>query len=250
MAKKVYTPAKTFDFNGEIIDFYERRGRLTHLYVKRDTDEIVKSVTGAIGIINKPLLIPWACKLMGEALENGASIKEAKMAWRTKRDTAADKGTQTHDWIENYILSKINKDVVPMKEPNDVDVQNAILAFREWEVMHGVKFIATEDLVYSKKHNFVGTLDCVAEIGGKRCLIDFKTSKGIYPEMIYQVAGYKIAYEEFTGEKFDEHYIIRFGKEDAEFEFKKFKITPKIKKGFLSCLHIKQMEGELKKVFK
>jgi ATP-dependent exoDNAse (exonuclease V) beta subunit len=129
--------------------------------------------------------------------------------------------------------------------PKDDEIKNAYLAFRQWEKEHKVKFIATEQLVYSKKYNFVGTLDCIAEVDGEYCLIDFKSSNGIYWDMILQVSGYGIAHEEETKKKFDRAWIVRFGKDDAEFTAKDFNISQKLNKGFLSCLYLKKIQKEV-----
>jgi hypothetical protein len=49
-------------------------------------------------------------------------------------------------------------------------------------------------------------------LGGKRVLVDFKTNKSsIYFTNKLQVMAYKQAYEETSGEKIDECYILRLG---------------------------------------
>lgn len=258
---KTYTPEKTFElYGGSItIDFYERYGRYTHVYIRRDNGEWLKSVTGATGILDKPLLIPWACKEMGkylvEILENGGVLTEgevnkAKTAWRTKRDKSAEKGTIIHDLAHEYIKFKLGLTKKMPAMPKDEEIVNAFIAFRDWENKHKVKFIATEQLVYSKKYNFVGTLDCIAEVDGEYCLVDFKSGNGIYGEMIYQVSGYGIAHEEENRKLFDRNWIVRFGKDNAEFSVKSFKTDPRLIKGFLSCLYLKNMQTDIEDLVK
>jgi len=256
-----YTPTKSFEvYNGEIIvDFYEKHGRYKHVYINRNNGEWLKSVTGALSVLDKPALIPWAVKMAvdkisefvsGGMLIDDNAIKEAKNAWRVKRDTAGDKGTQAHDLIHEYIKFKLGIIKKMPAMPKDKEVKNCYLAFREWEAEHEVKFIATEQLVYSKRYNFVGTLDCIAEVDGKFSLIDFKTSSGIYEDMLYQVGAYGLAYEEENKIEIENNHIVRFGKADAEFEVKSFKTDKKLQKGFLSCLYIKMHEKELKDLLK
>ncbi len=258
---KTYEPAKTFNlYKGKItIDFYERFGRYLHVYIRRDNGEWLKSVTGATGIIDKPLLIPWACKEMEKNLldtfsEKGnltnKDIALAKNAWRTKRDKSAEKGTIIHELAHNYIEFKLGLIKKMTVLPNDDEIKNAYLAFRDWEREHKVKFISTEQLVYSKKYNFVGTLDCIAIVDGEYCLIDFKSGNGIYGEMIYQVSGYGIASEEETGKKFDRAWIIKFGKDTAEFTAKSFILKPNLNKAFLSCLYLKNIQKDVEALIK
>lgn len=262
---KLSTPTRSFDFyNGSVtIDFYESYGRYRHIYIRKDNGEWIKSVTKATGILDKPALIPWACKVMADKLIDLAKtsnkisipmILEAKNEWRAVRDKSADKGTTIHDIVSKYISYKLGilakPPVLPKEPKDDSPITNGYLAFREWEAKHNVKFIATEVLVYSKKYNFVGTLDCIAEVDGEYCLIDFKTGNGIYWDMILQVSGYNIAHEEETGKKFDRCWIVRFGKETAEFYTKDFKVSPKLNKAFLSCHYLSSIQKEVEEIVK
>jgi hypothetical protein len=49
-----------------------------------------------------------------------------------------------------------------------------------------------EKTVVNEEYGFAGTLDMIADIGGKRYVIDFKTSKDgtVYPEAHMQVSAY------------------------------------------------------------
>lgn len=256
---KTYTPSKSYAlYDGEIvIDFYERYGRYQHVYIRRDNGEWLKSVTGATGILDKPALIPWACGCMHDKIEEALNrgqlitpefLAEAKNAWREKRDSSADYGTITHLTIHEFIKYKLGIEKKAPVVPKIREVENAFLAFRDWVEDQQVEFIATEQLVYSKKYNFVGTLDSTAKIhkGKERfALIDFKSSNGIYGDMIYQTTGYNVAYEEENRIKLDSTIIARFGKQNAEFEMLEYKVTPQLVKGFLSCLYLKMQEKDL-----
>src|SRR3990170_4434209 len=46
-------------------------------------------------------------------------------------------------------------------------------------------------------HGYAGTLDAIAKIAGETWLIDYKTSKGVYPETALQLAAY--GHAEFIG---------------------------------------------------
>jgi len=262
MAKtKIVIPDKVYKkYDGSVtIDFYEKYGRYNHIYIRRENQEWLTSVTKATGILDKPALIPWAVSEMekrilltfnqGKKITN-YDISLAKNAWREKRDDSADKGKIIHDLASKTIDFHLGKLKKMPKIPKIQEVENGYLAFLQWVNKHKVKFIETELLVYSKKNDFVGTLDCIAEVDGKYCLIDFKTGNGIYWEMLLQVSGYAIAHEEESKKKFDSCWIVRFGKDTADFECKEFKATPKLRKGFLSCLYLAQLKKEAEAIIK
>jgi len=132
-----------------------------------------------------------------------------------RKERAADRGSAVHDWIEQYLKTGIKP-----ATPKDQQEAAGVVAFLKWERDHGVKFIASELLVYSKKHDFGGLMDAKAKIDGKVCAIDFKTSSGVYNEHRYQVAAYQAADMEegsrpaINGDK----HIIRLDKETGAFE--------------------------------
>lgn len=207
--------------NGVILEFDEAK----HLYTKDGIK--VDGTTGALGVINKPALIPWAVseaiKFIEANIKAGKSYDEiqlkaildgAKSAHRKKSETAADMGKIVHDWIKEYI--KGNNPSKPVNE----SCKNAVNKFLEWEKDHNVEFIQSEKQVYSVVYNYAGTLDFIAKVDGKVMIGDFKTSKGIYDEMWLQVAAYQQAYqEEFPSTKFDGALIVRIGK-DATLDVK------------------------------
>lgn len=67
--------------------------------------------------------------------------------------------------------------------------------------------------VWSEQYQYQGTLDCVAKIGKKLVVVDWKTSKSIYPDMGLQLAAYAKAYEERYGKKINTGLIVLVTKE-------------------------------------
>lgn len=214
-----------------------------------DKGQPIYSVTAATGIIDKSnILIAWAVKLVKtyliEKLDNGEQIttldvEEAAKEPRRIKEAAADIGTRIHEWINQWLESK-NPEI-----PDDEKVRNGITAFLEFQKKNKVKWLESEKVVYSKKHDFAGFLDAVGKMGNKLVLIDFKSSNGIYPEYALQVAGYQIAYEEETKKKIDKRMLIRFGKNDGTFECKNYEDNEKDKEAFLSCLTLKRRMKEM-----
>lgn len=247
-------PDKVFKlYKGSVeIEFYETK----HWYKHKGERSTIISVTGAVGMVDKsrPLII-WATRLAKDFLlshvVDGVTnsitkeiIEQACNLHQVKKEEAASKGSEVHKWAEDYISGK-NPEL-----PTDEKVLNGVMAFLSWVKEHSVKFKESERMIYSKKHDFVGTLDAIAVIGGKTSLIDFKTSNGIYSTMHYQVAGYQLAYEEETGKKLSgPRYIIRFDKDTGDFHVHNLDEDEKDYKkdcaAFLAALTLKKREKEL-----
>ena len=51
--------------------------------------------------------------------------------------------------------------------------------------------IAWDVPVFSEKYGYAGTIDYVCTIDGKTYIVDFKTSKQVWPEYELQVSAYK-----------------------------------------------------------
>ncbi len=225
----------------------------------------VPGCTSITGVINKPALLGWAVKMGAEYLaENwkpGVSydevqindmIKEMKGAHRQKRDKAADIGTMIHEWIEKYIKAEMGVEGFERPDnPENEKMQSAIVAFLDWRAKHKVIFTHSETKVYSRMAQVAGTIDAVGMIDGASSLIDFKTSNGIWPEMALQVAFYQQAFTEMTGKPLEKRWIIRFGKEDGEFEAVEFLNHVEDAKAFAGAndlyKRLKVLEKEYKK---
>ncbi len=245
---------KTILYKGTIeLCFEEGRHRFTV------DGKSVPSVTFATGVIDKsrPLII-WATRLCRDFLmENlkklvadtegtriASLIDESIQQHRIKKEKAADVGTQAHDWVEQFIKAKTKKDWPAL--PKDPQVYNAVNAFLKWVDEHDVKFLSSEKFVYSKKYKYAGIMDAEAVIGRRTCPIDFKTSKAIYPEYRIQVAAYQGAVEEEAGKPYSGNkWLVRFGKDDGEFEAKEYAEQDKDYKAFLAALTLKRRLKEL-----
>ncbi len=209
----LYNETVQIDFN----DF-------NHSYSK--DGESLASVTGITGTINKPKLIGWAVgecvNYLTEKIKPGISFdelmlteffSEAKKAHTKSRDKSADIGSLVHGWIRKYIKGEAPE--MPINEQLRMCINN----FFSWEIDHGVKFLTSEQVVYSKKYNYCGTFDNNALVDGKLTLIDMKTSSGVYDEMFAQLAGYEQARcEEFPEEKYQVRGILWIGR-NGDFDF-------------------------------
>lgn len=221
----------------------------SHQY--RKGKERLISVTAVTGQLDKsgPLMY-WAANLCKEHLLDMYNnrvvidadvIEKAIWQYREKRDQAADTGTIVHEWAEKHIAGE-NPPI-----PENDDAINGIIAYLKWVKEHDVKFYESERMVYSKKHNYVGLMDAAAVIDGKKYAVDFKTSKGIYPEYYMQIAAYRAALTEETGEEFDGSIIVNFSKETGDFSLYETEDHDKDFEAFVGLLYVKNWLKSFKK---
>lgn len=177
-------------------------------------------VTTFLSVIDKPALVPWAVNLTVEyirkniaMLQNDPSelLKLAKEEANNQKDLAAEIGKCIHLWISEHIKGN-NPEM-----PDDDRVKKGVESFIDWVITHKVKFLDSERVIYSRNYGFVGTLDMIVEIDGKKYLGDIKTGNAIYDEAKAQTAAYLEAYqEEFGYDTFDGRMILRISKESEE----------------------------------
>jgi len=227
--------------------------------------ELVYGTTSITGVLDKPALKFWAVNMaigvLEEKLVPGESLDEveikslledARRAHMKRLSKAADIGTMIHKWLEEYVSAVINKTKIP-KKPVNKEMQNAIDAFLKWIKDSNVEFISSEQKIYSRKYHYAGTFDLEALVNGKRTIIDFKTSKAIYPEMLLQTSAYLKAKQEETGKEYDGGVIIlRLSKEDKDKRIESFEVVKDTNvenhfKCFLACLDIYTWKMDIKR---
>ena len=176
-------------------------------------------VTTYCGIKDKArALVPWATELARDHLltciakgkVEEADIYVACALHEEKKKAAADLGSKAHEWVEAYINGE------KPEMPEQKEVQIAVTAFLEWVDANKVKFLSSERVVYSKKHDYVGKMDIEAKVNGELCLIDIKTSNGLYNEYFMQTAAYVMADQEESKRKYEGRWLIRIAKESEK----------------------------------
>lgn len=140
------------------------------------------SVTTVLQCLSKENLIQWAANMTTNAFRIAYSdygwtpeqfeelCERARYAHRTMKDAAADVGKRVHEWISSYIKGEPT-------EPLDASLYPSVQAFLEWERRTKPEYIDSERVVYSRKHDYCGTVDLVMKIDGRRVVADLKTSK-------------------------------------------------------------------------
>lgn len=197
---------------------------------------IIPGVTTILGILNKPALIPWANKLGLEGIEVGKFV-----------DEKAAIGTLAHQMIADHLRGQTTDTSEYSKLQID-QAENAMLSLFEWEKTHRLHPLLIEQPMVSEIHRFGGTPDFIGTINDdmELTLIDFKTSGGIYPEMLVQAAAYRgLAFEHELDVR--KGRIIRIGRTNDEgFEDKPVNHLNMCWEIFLHCLAIYNLQRELK----
>lgn len=172
------------------------------------------SVTGILGAINKPALVPWAAGLAAEiALENPKlTKKEVVGKVFQKRNDKADLGKLIHE-IATGMKNGTNVNIY--KYPKEI--RGYVKGLVKWFKEKKPKILFTEKRVQSEKYHYTGFVDLGVEIGTDTGIIDIKTGKRIYPEVGLQLKAYSNALKEM-GIKCDKTWCLRL-REDGEYDF-------------------------------
>lgn len=244
---KIYGGELTLVFNSE-----------THRYTV--DGEKIPSVTGILGIVNKPALLYWAANMASdywkESIEVGCTYDEvqlemiwanAKKAHKVKKDESCLVGNLVHRWCEQYI-----KGEHPIM-PTNPQVLGSVERFLKWIKDNDVKFLSSEQAVFSRLNKYCGTVDFFCVIKGKLLIGDIKTSNAIYHNsMGSQLAAYLAARtEEYPQEKYSGGILLRVGKESGELEPWGISLSEMqlFHKNFINCLNLTRTEAEIKKIY-
>jgi len=147
-------------------------------------------VTKIVAIKAKPALYYY----YGEA----KSYKAAQEA----TELSAKEGTAIHEAVEALLLKK-NPDIAP-------EIAPAIASFMEFFGKNNIS--VTPDLVERRivnhDHRYAGTVDAIAQIGGKLGVLDIKTSQAIYRDYCLQTSAYMDALKN-QFENLETRWILR-----------------------------------------
>lgn len=143
--------------------------------------ESIPGVTTILGR-SKPAgaLIHWAWKLGLDGVD-----------YRAARDTAAGIGSDVHDRIDRFLRMGIDSASVLPDESERTKSDLAYAAWHRWWSERGLWMESTEEALISPELGYAGTYDGLAhDADGRLVLLDWKTSRGIYPEATSQCAAY------------------------------------------------------------
>ena len=206
-----------------------------HTRYKNKKDKIVPGVTTVLNLLSKPALIPWANKLGLEGIDVTKYV-----------DDKADIGTLAHDMIHCHLSDK-EADTSEYSAKQISQAENCLISFYDWLKTVPMKPILLEEKLVSEKHQYGGSIDCYADILGKKVLVDFKTGKAIYDNMAYQLSAYRNLLEE-NGHEVDYAVILNIPRAETEnFAVRRWDNTDLELKIFQNCLKIYKLEKQIRK---
>jgi hypothetical protein len=157
--------------------------------------ELTPSVTNIQGSLSKPALPRWAAKVVAEqawALRGSIGNLEEQEAidllkgspWRSST-RAANRGTSIHDLLERRTLGQADIEL----EGEAREFMAGIDGFLE---DHEIEPFVTEVTMFSSR-GYAGTADFLGLFDGQLVILDYKTGKGLYPEVGLQLAALRAA---------------------------------------------------------
>lgn len=190
-------------------------GRPSQGYYNAAGDKLPGTTTICGIVKDSGPLIQWGYRTGREHERLVAQGKPAPRSLYEVVDKAADIGTLAHECCEADILGKPLPDLPEERRDQVMQAFNQYLA---WKRQTRLVIVASEVPLVSERYQFGGTLDFVCEIEGELCLGDFKTSGGVYPEMLMQLAAYRQLWNEtqqrqITGPS----HLLRISKDAPDF---------------------------------
>ena len=185
-------------------------GKYTRFY---DVDgQHLPSVTSILQAVAKPALVPWAAKQERELVYSAvrrlignpevkrenfmASLELAvgqEKAHVRETQKALTIGSECHALIEWHLRREL-KQAVGTEPAVSEKALWAFMVYEEWRKGANLSVSLVEQVVYSKRYGYAGTLDFagVVDHDSRRVIVvgDFKTGKAIYDEAHLQVAAY------------------------------------------------------------
>ena len=205
-----------------------------HTVYKLANGTRVPGVTTITGVLNKPALIKWANNLGLQGIDSAKYV-----------DTLADIGTLAHNLVECDLIGA--KPDISEYSSKEIDLaENSLLSYFEWKKDKEIEVYMIEKQLISELYQYGGQIDAYLKINGVKTLLDLKTSKAIYSEMVTQVAAYRNLLRE-NGHDVVDICILRIGREKNEgFEYHKCGNLDLHFQKFIHCLAIYNIDKKLK----
>jgi hypothetical protein len=166
------------------------------MYTWRDGAQYV-SVTTAIGDgVPKPGLARWMAKEVARiaarerkelaTIPNALDVVDRLMdsLGKSRSTAAAELGSKVHATAEAIAKGDATLPVLTEEELPYVE------RFRDFVAEWSPSYVEAEASVFSRTYGYAGTLDAIVEVDGKRCVVDYKTGKSVWPEVALQLAAY------------------------------------------------------------
>ena len=179
---------------------------------KRDYQNDYVSITGSLGVLNKPALLNWF------------KFNTAKFC-----DEESTKGKEIGKILHEAFQAHIELQEVQVKTIYPEEVINALKGFLLFKKENPqIKLKKAEIQMVSDTYKVNGTLDCLGNENDKLVMVDWKSSKAgkydkpiVYPEYLWQVSGYSMMYEDIFKVKISTAYVIVIAKDIVAYSLQK-----------------------------
>lgn len=225
------------------------------------------SATAALSMEHKEALMPWAAKeqrdwdikqavavhgdMVNEQTTEGFEVRLLSRIGRTFAYTATSReattiGSQAHHFIEWILRQRLGAN---FDHPPDVSPEALVCVngFSQWAQEANLKPRLIEETVCSlpknPKQRYAGTMDLYADVNGIPTVVDFKSSKALYPGNRVQVACYMHALKSMGhGEEPQQGMVVRLNKDASNPGFEVQTVTleevPALMEVFYALLHV------------
>jgi hypothetical protein len=224
---------------------------------RHQSQPVYRSITSVVGALPKAALPNWAANTVAEYAVTHLDAWEKlpasdaydllrRVPWQN-RDRAAAKGSEVHE-VMDAMMHGVEFEVEATIEPW-IDAASAFIRDT------GPTPLYTETTVYNERHLFAGSFDFLGRLAAfpelGRVLIDWKTSKGVYPDMGVQVVGgYALGAEylldrddtEQEWQPPDSAAVVHLT--EKGYEIRPVPMHPDFKRAFLAALEIRKWEKE------
>lgn len=208
--------------------------------------------------LSNGLKVPSVTQVVGRYKDSGALIRWAYKRGKDglelyeSRDKACDVGTCAHSMVEASIAGRAPYEVPELKQLDDngqLQAQSAFENYREWAAQSRLEIVAQEMQLVSEKYRFGGTPDAIGKIDGVLCLVDWKTSSGVYADFLLQLAAYRLLWEENNPDQplTGGFHLCRFAKDHGDFSHHFFRELDSARKSFLYLRAAYEYDAELKR---
>ena len=193
------------------IDVGNDRTRKHHTY--SDGEHKYPGVTGITGCLPKPFLVGWSARMSAElavdsidyvgqmvARDRKGAMDYLGYAHTRYSNSRADLGSRAHVLFEQMMRGETPGRVHP-------DLEQHKAHFAEFLDAAQPTLLAAEDIAWSDSYQYAGSFDAIMRLRLNErgdldqhgepadILVDYKTSKRIYPDVALQLAAYRHADE-------------------------------------------------------
>lgn len=155
---------------------------------------------------NKQILIGWTKRMMLNGQDTDKILDEASAI-----------GTLLHLLIEGFFRG-LTIDTKDYSYNQEKAAMKAFAGFLEWHKRVNFQALGNEIVLVNEELQIGGTIDCIAKVDDELVIVDWKSSKYLYPENKLQLSGYTYMYEQAQPKaKIAYGLVMRFSKEDGKY---------------------------------